>query len=232
MAVKFSRWYAATSCTGSARQGAKALMRYVLDTHSLSANWGIYNCRNARGTSYTSPHGEGRAIDVGFPLDGGKGSATGYNFVNQLLNSGPSKLGIQAIIYDRKIWSAKSPAGRPYTGVHPHYDHVHVEMTRHAANTLTLATVRKVLGGSSSKYRTYQDRKPTTRTVKLWDSGSDVKDLQRVLNKWYPRLKALKVDGYYGPRTESRVKHLQNKAKIKVDGITGPVTWRTLGYGR
>lgn len=235
--TSFAPWYAATGCTGSARQGARALMRYALDTYDGARNWGIYNCRNTRTGGSYSPHAEGRAIDVGFPLaSDGTGSSYGYAFVNALLEAGPDKLGIQAIIYDRRIWSAKSPDGRPWDGASPHYDHVHVEMTRAAANSVTLATVRSVLAStatSGSRYESYADAEMGERNLgrwksRPWSAGKDVARLQEVLNAWYRKLSKLKVDGYYGARTEDRVKYLQRKAGITVDGIVGPQTWAVL----
>jgi peptidoglycan hydrolase-like protein with peptidoglycan-binding domain len=210
-------------------------MAYVLATFPRATNLGIYNCRNARGTTTFSPHAEGRAIDVGFPLaSNGRGSSYGYALVNALLKADPSKLGIQAIIYDRKIWSAKSPSGRDYTGVHPHYDHVHIEMTRAAADSVTLATVRSVLGGgvsTGSRYEAYKTGvKPGSRTIgqfrtQPWSAGDDVKEVQRLLNAWYPKLSRLAVDGYFGAKTTDRVRYLQSKAGIAVDGFVGKTTW-------
>lgn len=236
--VTFSAWYPAERCTDGPEPGAKALMAYVLETFPEARNLGIYNCRTVRGGTTTSPHGEGRADDFGFPLDSdGTGSKYGHALVDALLEAGPSKLGIQAIIYDRTIWSAKSPEGRPYTGTHPHYDHVHVEMTREAAAAVTLATVRAVLGGvtpepqpgpSQPSFETYKRVKPGSRTIRRWSAGDDVKELQRVLNAWYPRLSTLAVDGYFGRRTEDRVRYMQQKARLTVDGIVGKATWKRL----
>lgn len=235
---QFADWYAATGCTGSARQGARALMRYALDTYDRAKNWGIYNCRETRSGGSYSPHAEGRAIDVAFPLAGdGTGSSYGHAFVNALLQGGPSKLGIQAIIYDRTIWSAKSPNGRPYTGASPHYDHVHVEMTRAAANSVTLATVRSVLDGvvvsGGSEYESFKQAEAGSRTVGMFktkprSAGTDVAKAQETLNAWYPKLSKLAVDGYFGPKTADRVRYLQRKAKLTVDGILGPKTWAVL----
>ncbi|MGW3100085.1 peptidoglycan-binding protein [Streptomyces sp. NPDC001102] len=36
------------------------------------------------------------------------------------------------------------------------------------------------------------------------------------------------VDGIFGPRTESAVRHLQRRAGLVVDGIIGPHTWKAL----
>lgn len=54
--------------------------------------------------------------------------------------------------------------------------------------------------------------------------GTQVRKLQRVLNAWYPSKTPLAEDGIYGPKTEDRVRYLQERADIAVDGITGPNT--------
>src|SRR5690554_5281706 len=117
MTYKFATWYAAERCTGGAGDGARALMRYLLDEFDDAKNWGIYNCRDVAGTSTTSAHGEGRALDIGMPIDGdGTGSKAGHQLVDALGTAGRD-LGVMCIIYDRMIWSKRSPDGRKYTGV-------------------------------------------------------------------------------------------------------------------
>jgi peptidoglycan hydrolase-like protein with peptidoglycan-binding domain len=61
-------------------------------------------------------------------------------------------------------------------------------------------------------------------TIKLGDSGDDVKRLQRV----YARMKVLTagdVDGVFSPQTEDAVKDFQQSNGLVVDGVVGPVTW-------
>ena len=58
--------------------------------------------------------------------------------------------------------------------------------------------------------------------------GHKVQELQRVLNAWYPFLKPLKQDGDYGQQTADRVRYLQKRADLTVDGIAGPNTLGTL----
>ncbi len=61
-------------------------------------------------------------------------------------------------------------------------------------------------------------------TIKLGDSGDDVKRLQRV----FARAKVLgpdAVDGVFGPQTEDAVKDLQQANGLVVDGVVGPITW-------
>lgn len=94
---------------------------------------------------------------------------------------------------------------------------------------MTLATVRRVMGAAPSRYEVYKKgAKPGSRKVRLWSAGDDVKQLQRILNSSYSKLAALTVDGYFGVKTEERVKYHQRRAKITIDGIVGPQTWGTL----
>lgn len=59
----------------------------------------------------------------------------------------------------------------------------------------------------------------------IGSTGPRVKELQRVLNAWYPSVKpALVVDGIYGPKTARRVRYFQQRAGLVVDGIAGPIT--------
>ena len=61
-------------------------------------------------------------------------------------------------------------------------------------------------------------------TIKLGDTGDDVKRLQRV----FARMKVLgpdNVNGVFGPQTEQVVKDFQQSNGLVVDGIVGPITW-------
>lgn len=61
-------------------------------------------------------------------------------------------------------------------------------------------------------------------TIKLGDSGDDVKRLQRV----FAREKTLgpeDVTGTFGPQTQQAVKDFQQSNGLVVDGVVGPTTW-------
>jgi hypothetical protein len=117
----------------------------VQDFGRGARNWGIYNCRSIGGTTVRSTHGEGRAIDVGFALVNGAANPNGTALVRALtLKAGA--LGVQRIIWNRRVWDAKSPGGRPHTGTSgPHLDHVHAELVWSSARTLTLARIRQIM---------------------------------------------------------------------------------------
>ena len=139
----------ATRCTGGPTPGAKALMAWFLGryAHLGGTNLGIYNCRSVRGGSTTSLHGEGRACDFGINPHGapwGTGLA-------ELLRVRSGELGVQCVIWNRQIWSGSYPdAGwRRYSGTNAHADHIHLELTRTAAASLTPQRIQAVLTGAS-----------------------------------------------------------------------------------
>lgn len=55
---------------------------------------------------------------------------------------------------------------------------------------------------------------------------SQAKVWQRALNAW--RKGVVKVDGWYGPITETWTRTFQRAAGVKVDGIVGPKTWAAM----
>jgi hypothetical protein len=60
----------------------------------------------------------------------------------------------------------------------------------------------------------------------LGDSGQKVLDLQRGLNRVFPKYRTTPVaeDGDFGPLTQAAVKEFQERAGLDVDGIVGPAT--------
>jgi peptidoglycan hydrolase-like protein with peptidoglycan-binding domain len=60
-------------------------------------------------------------------------------------------------------------------------------------------------------------------TIKLGDTGEDVKRIQRV----FARIKVLgpdDVDGVFGSKTEQAVKDFQQSSGLVVDSVVGPIT--------
>lgn len=221
--MNFAAWEGATECTGGPESGAQALLAYLLEEYPNARSLGIYNCRTVRGGSTTSLHGEGRAVDLGWPMSSaGRGTASGEAVVKRLAAHG-RRLGIQTIIYNRRIYSARSPQGRYYGGTHPHYDHHHIELTRAAGDRLTLATLRSVLG-----HTTFELGDRLLRLAEPMMRGTDVKEWQlRLLDHG----QSLEADGIFGPRTEALTKALQARLGIEVDGVVGPESIRAAEAG-
>jgi hypothetical protein len=153
----------ARTCTGGPTPGAKALMAVYLGLYKQrgGTNLGIYNCRTVRGAFTTSLHGEGRACDFGINPHG----APWGTELAERLRVHSAELGIQCVIWNRRIWSGAYPdAGfRAYSGTNPHLDHIHVELTRAAANTLTEQRAHQILTG----FKAQEDDLPTPADV--WD---------------------------------------------------------------
>ncbi len=141
----FVGYQGAVRCTDGPTPGARALMAWFLGAHALHGgkNLGIFNCRTVRGGSTTSLHGEGRAADLGVNPHG---AAYGGDVAEQL-RVHSAELGVQCVIWNRRIWSGAYPTEgfRPYAGTNPHLDHVHVELSWDAARTLTAARVEQIL---------------------------------------------------------------------------------------
>lgn len=212
----FPQWEGAANCTSGPQPGVQAFVRWFMEEYGDKGgyNLGIYNCRSVRGGATTSLHGEGRAFDAGFPV----GDTDGDELLRRLLRV-PGRLGIQCIIYERTIYSAKSPEGRPYTGVVPHDDHLHIEFTWESATELTYETVKTVLARPR--------RKPGTRDLRLGMKGADVRWLQN-------RLNMKDIDGDFGPATKRRVLRFEENQqdrypRLRVDGVVGKITWKALG---
>lgn len=201
MAIYRGTYYSASSCTGAARPGAKALMAWFLGAYSArgAANLGIYMCKTL-GSGY-SIHGHGRACDMGtapYNSPGGNWPDWGWALANALrLNS--AELGIQLIIFRGKVWSCRYPdAGwRDYNGFDPHNGHMHAELIPETAASLTVDKIQSVLGGAAT---------PTGGTnmlCKKGDKGPVVGALQIQLA--YLGHYEGEKDNDYGPKTSAGV---------------------------
>jgi hypothetical protein len=233
MARNFATWVSGKKCTGSVTPGAKALMAGVLEFESRATNLGIYNCRTVRGGSDTSVHAEGRAIDIGMPMRSGRPTSHGHALCKLLIDNA-DKLGLQAVIYDRKIYSKKSPNGRAYTGVHPHYDHLHVELSWNAANKLTLATVRAVLKGEAPKPAPKPtpkpEPKPTLKKLPVLSKGDRDDVLVPFLKRFF-WAKPPNQDEVFGTGLQAKVRAYQLSKGLVGDGVVGPLTYRKIASG-
>lgn len=238
-AVLRGRYEGARTCTGGPEPGTKNLMSVFLERYAANGakNLGIYNCRSVRGALTTSVHGEGRAGDHGCPV----GSDWMQAWAD-LLVAYSAELGIQCVIYNRRIWSSSYPdAWRPYTGLVPHTDHAHVEQTRDSARTLTVARIKEVLGIGGAVPGPIHPKPPNQSRplILLGSKGAHVEDWQSYLARVYPayrhesrvrRGQVLKVDGDFGAWTDAWTKLYQAKSGLKADGKVGPATWGKAGF--
>ncbi len=66
------------------------------------------------------------------------------------------------------------------------------------------------------------------RTLRKWDRGREVVDLQTRLQALGLDLGNRGIDGVFGPRTELAVKAFQQAIGILADGLVGAITWREI----
>ncbi len=153
----FAKYQSATRDSGGSTPGAKALAAYCRANWGFITRIGIYKNRKVAGSKTLSHHAEGRALDIMIPvLRGGIADvANGMQIVNTLGAHG-KRLGIDQLIFNRTIWSGRKPAGRPYKGKHPHYDHIHLGLSRNAGRNLNLATLEAVIGGATTTATTLE----------------------------------------------------------------------------
>jgi len=216
--MRWARWERPTGCTEGPKSGAVELRDWFSEVLPEGRDGGIFNCRKVRGSDAPSVHGEGRAVDWMLPVVDGRGSPTGRIVIEALGRVG-DRLGVQCVIFDRTIWSGRSPNGRRYDGVHPHYDHIHAELTRDAASRLTVSSIRSAVGDVDMPDVVVQ-----TPTLRRGSRGPSVATVQRALG--------VTADGIFGPKTEQAVRRFQRKAHLKQDGIVGPATWGRLAPTR
>lgn len=137
--MSFHYYEPLVNCTGMAQQGTKNLRDAVASWPDANTGYpyGIYNCRPP------SLHGEGRALDIGFP---GVAHPSGTALV-EVLVANAGALGLMGVIWNKTRWSARSPNGAPYTGPSPHTDHIHVEVNWDKArdNPLTTEEIEDII---------------------------------------------------------------------------------------
>ena len=127
---------AGCSGTGTLLPGTRDIAEMLRTSFPGARSYGGYNCRKIAGTNTWSVHSTGRAIDLFVTLHGGQAdNDLGDPIANYLIENA-EYLGISLVIWDRGSWGSARPAGkkyRHYTGVHPHHDHLHIEVTETAA---------------------------------------------------------------------------------------------------
>lgn len=130
-------WIGEEGCGGGLLEGSAALRDYLMTYFPQTWSIGGYACRPIVGAPSTmSVHATGRALDVMIEtVDGSEADNTAGDVIGNWLIEHAETIGIQMIIWDRWIWNAslEPPKDHDYTGLHPHNDHLHVELSVEAA---------------------------------------------------------------------------------------------------
>jgi hypothetical protein len=127
----------ADSCASGDRPGTKKMKSFLkakFPSEILKIEGFV--CRNIRGSSGLSMHSTGRAMDIYIPESRGDADNTKGDKVAAFLIRNAEKIGVQFIIWDRSKWKPGQEEV-PYGGVHPHDDHLHVELTEEAGDMQT-----------------------------------------------------------------------------------------------
>jgi len=145
-ALKFDR---ATTATTGPQPGAVNLYRFILadDRWPAATGLGIYNNRLVRNGRSLSVHAEGRALDIGFPVERPDGHPEGNELADLLIEK-HLELGVQQVIWARRIWSnyRADEGWRKFSGTSGyHYNHIHLELHRNAAQYLTTSMIEEAL---------------------------------------------------------------------------------------
>lgn len=221
----YSGYKGAVSCTKGPTTGAQGLMAWFLakfaDDGGLNA--GIYNCRTVRGGKTTSLHGEGRAADLAIrPYRAAYGT-----MLADLLRRHSKELGIQCVIWNRKIWSGYYTEFRPYSGVNAHVDHLHVELSWKSANMSKkdmIELLEKVLGDEVDG-----DLPVEKPSEKVWQNSKNTKQENIQIAKTLNALGfyAGEPDGVPGTYLRDGVKSYQ-RAQIYFPGLNEDGDWGKL----
>lgn len=130
-------WRGGEQCSGGFLAGAERFADFMENNFEGVTRTGGYNCRPIRGNaSVMSVHGTGRAVDLFIPLDGEQEDNDLGNPAANYLIEHASELGVEFFIWDWTKWNIDYAEDRKYNGAHPHHDHIHVELTPHAARHL------------------------------------------------------------------------------------------------
>jgi hypothetical protein len=124
---------------------------------------------------------------------------------------------VKYIIWESQICSGSERRDpwewRDYNGPNLHTRHLHLSVVADARALLRIPWMLPDLVTRSD-----------LTTLKRGSTGPAVRELQRVLNAWYPQM-SLRVDGVFGLATEAAVRALQERSEgLVVDGVVGPRT--------
>lgn len=151
---------------------------------------------------------------------------------------------VKYVISNRKIfnYAIKPWEWRPYNGSNPHDQHVHISV-RPTQSLYDWETPWKLTNDAVQPGPAPSPTPPAPPALEMGNTGLAVKQLQNLLGVseyldnrgFWRRLfdsilqpPTTAATAYFGPRTLARVKDYQAKNKLKVDGIVGSYTWRSL----
>ena len=240
MGRKYTGWD--KDATGK-RVGTETFVK-LTSQHFNNGVWnnGTWNVRPARGSGKPSVHGTGRAADLSWRANNGKGFGD-YNTALQVVDFWIANAEILLIeeIHDYFLqphgrgWRCDRSAWKVYdkpTIGTPGGDWWHVEIAPDHADDAAYyeQAFAKITGGkpASAQPAAYKTAPPANGSLfqfpgadqKLGSKGPAVQLIQAVLK--------ISENGNFDAATDAAVKAWQSKNGLKADGIVGPVSWKKL----
>lgn len=236
-----------TRCDPKARPGTRKLGELLVN-HYGTGTVG-YERKCGRGTS---EHYDGRAIDWMVNVKNRNQKAAADAAVQWMsANNGEvaRRLGVQYIIWNKKIWGAYAPARgwQNYRGANPHTDHVHISMTWDGANARTswwsgTAVTKQDMTGMNPVSLSSAPKKaapkaaapkaapkaaaPMVTTPLTKHKNTFLKDGYRGAPvSALQRSLGLRANGRFDARTVKAVKALQKRWKLPQTGQVNTRTW-------
>ena len=151
-------------CSPTAKPGVVAFRDLLLRTYPGTRSMGISRACTVGGRS---EHKEGRAFDWGVNVARPAEKAAADDMLRWLLATdrygnrfaNARRLGVQYVIWNKRIWSSYAPTWRAYSGPSPHTDHVHVSFNWPGANKQTSFWTGRVVNATAA---TIPSAPPTT----------------------------------------------------------------------
>jgi peptidoglycan hydrolase-like protein with peptidoglycan-binding domain len=120
------------------------------------------------------------------------------------------------VIFNARIWKARTGTWEWYTGPNAHRHHVHLSVKPESMDDVSEWSLGAL--GSAAAEAIKEESRPT---LKRGDRGPMVELLQVRLG--------IEPDKIFGPRTEAAVRAFQDRHGLEIDGRVGPLTRRALG---
>ena len=142
-------------CSPVAKPGVVAFRDLVLRSYPGTRSMGISRACTVGGRS---EHKEGRAFDWGVNVARPAEKAAADDLLRWLLATdrfgnryaNARRLGVQYVIWNRRIWSSYAPTWRAYSGPSPHTDHVHVSFNWPGAEKRTSFWTGRVVNATAA----------------------------------------------------------------------------------
>lgn len=210
------------SCSTGPTTGATGAMNWYLAAYGAKGgtSMGIYNC--IAGSATFSVHSEGRAMDMGTPM-----GVTDWSqkLAYALVNSS-AELGVQLVIHNKEIWIGGPTQAfdgfLPYSGVSPHTDHLHVELTREMTKRPAqevLDNFAKVLAKASTARPGKTDPEGNGPGIVSGEEAKAEKTQAAELQKGIPQEAELEGMSNYKKRLEAEKKLSGNSKPIEEKSV-------------